>query len=428
MRARPLLLVALSGAVALLLWDYAGFQAHALAHLSSTGDFSVMWRTAHTFAAEGYRLPPAGSTGLVYDGAYPVYPPTFFLLLLPISSLPLATASVAWLVLLQAAVAATIAVIYVGIGRPSLSEALVGGILVLALVPLRIADLDGQVSPLLAVLAAAALLATQHRARVLGGALVGLAIAIKLWPALLLAYFAWRRQWGVLVGAGGCLVALVLATLALGWGGRWLHYPATLAALRFQPGAAGDHSIVGAASRLLTGRTTAAAAGAPAVSLLALVLGVLLVLAAAAAIHRLGTRDRLNQWIGFGLLLAVSPVVLPFAWIHYWVLAVVLLVAAVRAGRLERLGTAATLQLVVAYTLLEAAYFLAYALVDADPSRRPALLWASVGVPLACALLVGAVWSMRTGSAPGRGQGEGEAAAGGEAGGTTRWARKYSRL
>jgi hypothetical protein len=97
-------------------------------------------------------------------------------------------------------------------------------------------------------------------------------------------------------------------------------------------------SILGAVSRVLTEHTTGAATGSPAVIAPALLLGGVLVLLSAGAIQRLGTRDRLNEWIGYGLALAVLPVLLPFAWIHYWVLAMVLLVAVVRSARLRRLG------------------------------------------------------------------------------------------
>jgi len=298
--ARLLLFAALFGAVALLLWDYAGFQAYALSHMP-TADFGVLWRSEHNFLTEGYRLPSGGSRGLAYGGDYPVYPPTFYLIFLPISSLPIAVAAGVWLTLLQVCVVATVVVVYLGIGRPSLAEALVGGTLILAFIPLRVADFDGQLSPLLTLLAAAALLATQRQARVFGGVLLRFAIAIKLWPGLLLGYFAWRRQWGVLSGAIACLAALVVATLALGWGSRWSGYPAMISARVNERGMAGDHSILGAVSRVLTEHTTRAATGSRAVIAPALLLGGVLVLLSAGAIQRLGTRDRLNEWIGYGL-------------------------------------------------------------------------------------------------------------------------------
>ena len=394
---RLLLLAGLLGCVALLLWDYVGFQAHALSHMPGGSDFGVLWRSAHTFLNEGYRPPPPGSQGLVYNSAYAVYPPTFFLLFLPISSLPIATAAGVWLTLLQLCVVGTIVVVYLGIGRPGLAEVLVVGLLLLAFIPLRVADYDGQLSPLLTVLAAGAFLATQHRARVLGGVLLGFAIAIKLWPGLLLAYFAWRRQWGVLAGAVVAMAALVGATLALGWGGRWSGYPAMISAMSNQPGTAGDHSIIGAVSRVMTGHTTAAAAGAPAVIVPALVFDTVLVLFSSGAIRRLATQDRLHQWMGYGLALAVLPVFLPFAWIHYWVLAMVLLLAAVRAGRLNRLGRLSAMQLAFAYALLTLADFLAFALAEAGSSPSLTLLWLNAAVPLACVAITAAIWSTRTG-------------------------------
>lgn len=391
-----LLLAGLIGCVALLLWDYVGFQAQALTHMRGGGDFGVLWRSAHTFLKDGYRLPPRGSERLVYTGDYAVYPPTFYLLFMPISSLPIAAAAGAWLTLLQLCVVATIVVVYLGVGRPSPAEALVMGALVLAFIPLRVADFDGQLSPVLTVLAAAALLATQRRARVLAGLLLGISIAIKLWPGLLLGYFAWRRQWRVLASAIAGLTALVAATLALGWSDRWSGYPAMLSARATSPASAGDHSIAGTVSRLLNGNTTTAAAGAPAVIALGLLVGGVLVLLSAGAIQRLGTRDRLNQWIGYGVALAVLPVLLPFAWIHYWVLALILLVAAVRAGRLRRLGRLSALLLAFAYALLTLADFVAFALAEAPPSPGPGLLWLNAAVPLACAALVAAVWWTRT--------------------------------
>jgi len=71
--------------------------------------------------------------------------------------------------------------------------------------------LNGQVNLVVAALTLAAVLAVTRGARVLAAALWGLAVAIKLFPLILVPWFVLRRQWtalaaGLAIAAGLCLV------------------------------------------------------------------------------------------------------------------------------------------------------------------------------------------------------------------------------
>jgi hypothetical protein len=78
----------------------------------------------------------------------------------------------------------------------------------------------GNVNILILFLVTAALFAFHWRRDWLCGVLLALAICCKVTPLLFLPYFAWKRQWKVLVGcaAGMVLFLLLVPSVFLGWG------------------------------------------------------------------------------------------------------------------------------------------------------------------------------------------------------------------
>ena len=173
------------------------------------------------------------------------------------------------------------------------------------------------------LVAAAADLADGRPAR--AGVWVGLATALKIFPGLLLPYFAWRRQWKAF-GAAAAVAAgvTVLALLPYGPGGALEalenFVSLTIHGQNFQGG-----TIVGLHMQKL-GRLGYALGGAPA-SIVALHL-----LAAGLVLARLARRpapptDDPPLEVGMVILLAV--LVTPIAWLHTFTLGYLAWVAAV---------------------------------------------------------------------------------------------------
>jgi len=177
---------------------------------------------------------------------------------------------------------------------------------------------------LLALLvAAAADLADGRAAR--AGVWVGLATALKIFPGLLLPYFAWRRQWkafgaGVAVAAG----VTILALLPYGPGGALEalenFVTLTIHGQNFQGG-----TIVGFHMQKL-GRL-GYAIGGTAVSIVALhLLAAGLVLA---TLSRRAARPPDDPPLEVGIVILFAVLVTPIAWLHTFTLGYLAWVAAV---------------------------------------------------------------------------------------------------
>jgi hypothetical protein len=158
---------------------------------------------------------------------------------------------------------------------------------------------------------------------VLAGALLGLAVLIKLFPALLLLYLVWRRRWRALgaaaaVGAAG--LALTLATIGLD---NLLVYretivPANLATFRSE---LHNVSLSAAFGRVFVGSEyIAPLVYAPALAdlLTAACVGALALLLAD-TIRRLRASDE-GDTLAVALLCAALPVLTPTSWSHSFVL------------------------------------------------------------------------------------------------------------
>lgn len=175
---------------------------------------------------------------------------------------------------------------------------------------------------LLALLVAAAVdLSDGRQSR--AGAWVGLAAALKVFPGLVLPYFAWRRQWKALaVGSVVAVAATLLALAPYGPGGmlQALHNWATMASSgeSFQGG-----SIAGLYMQKL-GRLGHAIGGAPASILTLHVLAVGLVVA---IIARRPPADDPPLEVGAVVLLGV--LLTPVAWLHTFTLGYLAWAAAV---------------------------------------------------------------------------------------------------
>jgi hypothetical protein len=130
-----------------------------------------------------------------------LYPPAFAVTLIPLTWIANDLAVRIWLFLIQAAVLASVLIIYRMIGRPSRAELLVLVAVLTTFFPLANTVLAGTMNSLLLLLLTAAWAYWQRRRDVAGGVLIGAAAVFKLFPAALLPYLAWRRHWKLLAAA-----------------------------------------------------------------------------------------------------------------------------------------------------------------------------------------------------------------------------------
>ena len=141
-----------------------------------------------------------------------LYPPAFAVTLIPLTWIANDLAVRIWLFLIQAAVLASVLIIYRTIGRPSRVELLALVAVLTTFFPLANTVLAGTMNSLLLLLLTGAWAFWLRRRDVAGGVLLGAAAVFKLFPAALLPYLAWRRHWKWLAAA----TATGVAGLALG--------------------------------------------------------------------------------------------------------------------------------------------------------------------------------------------------------------------
>ena len=147
-----------------------------------------------------------------------LYPPAFAVTLIPLTWISNDLAVRIWLLLIQAAVLASLLIIYRVIGRPSRAELLALVAVLTTFFPLANTVLAGTMNSLLLLLLTMAWACWQRRRDVAGGMLVGAAAVFKLFPAALLPYLAWRRHWKLLAAVavtGLAGVGLGLAVTSL---------------------------------------------------------------------------------------------------------------------------------------------------------------------------------------------------------------------
>ena len=147
---------------------------------------------------------------------YNAHPPTSVLLALPLARLNYYDAFLAWSVLSLLALAAT----GVLIARQLPGTLTVWSILPLAALLLwcngfRQQMTQGQLNVVLLLLLTGVWAADRSARPVLAGALLGAAMAIKLFPGFLFVYFLARRQWRVPAAGAGSFLALTALTAAV---------------------------------------------------------------------------------------------------------------------------------------------------------------------------------------------------------------------
>jgi hypothetical protein len=320
----------------LLLALLAGhFAVHMLqlARKGDHGDFAAMYTAAHVFRSGGDFYDPQpdrehfGPTQnrVLFDTAKRLgtlhahdelvhvhvfsYPPFTVLPLVPFTVLPFRQAAVLWQAVNLALLAASGWCLWRTVPLSSQAG------LTLAAVALVYEPLEnslglGQINQVILALTCAFLFALRNGHEAAAGVALGLAVALRVHPALLLLYLAWRRQWRVFAwGAGTALACTALAGLVVGWPAT-VEY-ATLVAPKYARAfvGLGNHSLTGWVLNTGMGLTDAVSADTWRVIGRMLSLG--LVGAAMVALKPMGTAgvERMIRELAFlsAVLLLVTP-------------------------------------------------------------------------------------------------------------------------
>ena len=319
MLGAALLLAALLSHVGNLVGAWNGYSQGA--------DFAtLMSATRYIWHGFGYAPMTVGAPEQFLTGAHSEpYPPTFFLLMAPWAFAPAGLSIATWILVEELALALLLVVVWKGIGAPSLGEGLLAGALVLVFLPVRENLFEGQMGIVIALAAVAAYVGSARGHPVLGGIPLGVVIALKLTPALLLPYLLWRRGWRVVASASTAAVALGGLTLAVGWGPRWGEYVAEVGPLNRGTAFIANQSING----VLLRAWNPAYSGQPIPPLppWLTIVWYTLALALLGVVFLLVTRLRLSEsmrgWVEFSIILLALPLVQPFAWFHHHAAAVV---------------------------------------------------------------------------------------------------------
>ena len=147
-----------------------------------------------------------------------LYPPAFAVTLIPLTWVSNDLAVRIWLFVIQAAVLASLLIIYRVIGSPRRAEMLAVVAVLTTFFPLANTVFAGTMNSLLLLLLTGAWACWLRRWDVMTGTLVGVAAIFKLFPLALLPYLVWRRHWKLvaalsLTGLGGLAVGLVVTSL-----------------------------------------------------------------------------------------------------------------------------------------------------------------------------------------------------------------------
>jgi len=301
-----------------------------------------------------------------------IYPPLFAGLLVPLTFLPPGVVVRLWIVLMQVLAAASLVVVYRALGRPARGELLAMVAVTATFMPLIANALTGAMNTLLLLLCALALPAVlrQHQRR--AGFVLGLAAGIKLFPAALLPYLAFRRLGGGLLYAGLTFAATVLIGVAITRPAALAHYLFDLLpALGSGNGYRENQSLLGFFTRLCSPGGPDGASAGPGLCARALTIPAdLLLFAGLWAVtvrdHRdeqsADTRDR-RRALEYALAVVTVPLVASVAWGLHLVLVLLPLAVALRClvaeGGLTRGRLALLIGVIACFSVLRGAYYTA---------------------------------------------------------------------
>ena len=177
--------------------------------LQTMEDFNAYYLASQAWQAGESIYRPNVTTAIQH--AY-LYPPLLAQLTAPLTRLDFAAASRVWLLLSLGLFFATLYALARQIPRRRASDLLM--LSPLLFMPVHLAFHSGQVSILMLALLSGVWIFRKQDRGFAAGCLLALACWIKVYPAFLVVYFLWRRDWPVVKGvavAGGALGLLQLA-------------------------------------------------------------------------------------------------------------------------------------------------------------------------------------------------------------------------
>ena len=192
-----------------------------------------------------------------------LYPPAFAVMLIPFTWVSNDLAVRIWLFLIQAAVLASVLIIYRMIGRPRRAELLAIVAVLTTFFPLANSVLAGTMNSLLLLLLTGAWACWQRRRDAASGVMIGAAAIFKLFPAALFPYLIWRRHWMLLATAALTAVGgLALGLAATGLDHNIYFFRDMLPHLAAGTGYRENQSLAGVAARLCDPNTANVGGGA----------------------------------------------------------------------------------------------------------------------------------------------------------------------
>ena len=287
-----------------------------------------------------------------------LYPPAFAVTLIPLTWVSNDLAVRIWLFLIQAAVLASVLIVYSVIGRPRRPELLAMVAVLTTFVPLANTVLAGTMNSLLLLLLTGAWACWLRRRDVASGVLVGAAAIFKLFPAALLPYLAWRRHWKLLAA----VVATGLAGFALGLAVTSLdhniyYFREMLPHLAAGTGYRENQSLAGVAARICDPNTANAGGSAGWCGRLIDWPAVLVLLAIVLRITSRASRSGLE----FALAVTALPLISSVTWsfpLVILILPIALLVREALSGRMSRAQIRALLGGWVCFSAAPAIHYL----------------------------------------------------------------------
>jgi alpha-1,2-mannosyltransferase len=270
---------------------------------------------------------------------YYIYPPFFALLFVPLSFLSFTLALDIWLGL-DLVLLGLFFGIYIRQRGGEITWPEIGFMGVAAFLeflPLIWAMAIGQTSLIVLVLLAGTLWAWRRERDITGGLLLGIAIAIKLTPALFTVFFLWRGKRKLAMTSAAVFGAIQIISIGvLGW------EPHRVFFFEIVPEMAGgtcyflNQSLGAFFNRLLTDGDVRQVelVSSAAARVAAMVAAVALVLISAPRLRRRLATTPLADELQFGMVVILTLVISPISWTHHYLIALLPLLAV--AGHLGR--------------------------------------------------------------------------------------------
>lgn len=313
-------------------------SARALDLYQHTSDFNVIAVAANLiWRGEAVYRPFDLAQGALFQASSTSipYPPTSFLLMAPWAAMSDPARAITWMAVQQLSLVVVIAGTYLAIGRPRRTEAMLAVAACLVLYPVRDNLSEGQLGLPLTALTVVAMVAHERRFPLLGGVALGVAIALKLSPVLVLPFFLYLRAFRLVAWTAATVAVIFAGTLAVGWAAHWPEYLQLVGPLGRGTAIAANQGLNGVLLRVwFPGLVGQPITPVPTWFRAAWYGGNVVILGGLALlVRRAGRLTALDRWLGLALVLTGVALVEPFGWVHHFT---GLMVAAIVAARLMR--------------------------------------------------------------------------------------------